>query len=158
MRKIDRIVEELKSYFLKKSVLEVACGDAVFSLAVSRYAKSVCGIDTSLARVAKRNLHEVPDNVCFQKTDATQLDFEPESFDVVVSYNAIGHLAGVLKDCISEMVRVLKGGGCLVFIATWRMDRTLISIIQDIIATMNTIQIAREIKNKIYYALIWKKI
>lgn len=101
-------------------MLEIACGNAAFSLAVSKYANSVFGIDISLARVARRNSGEMPDNVCFWAMNAARLDFETGSFDTVVSYNAMGHLADVLEDCLSEMIRVLKRSGCLVFIATWR--------------------------------------
>lgn len=157
MRKIGRIIEDLKDCFLEKRVLEIACGDADFSLAVSKYANSVLGIDISLARVARRNSGEMPDNVRFQEMDATRLDFETGLFDAVVSYNAMGHLADVLEDCISEMIRVLKRGGCLVFIATWKMDRKLIPDIKDLIAITRTIRNSIEIKNKTYYALIWKK-
>lgn len=157
MGRIERIVEGLKDWFLEKRVLEIACGDADFSLTVSKYAKSVVGIDISLVRVARRNLREIPDNVRFQEMDATQLDFKDESFDVVVSYNAMGHLASVLKDSISEMIRVLKRGCCLVFIATWRMDKKLILDIQDLMATTRAMRNCIEIRNKTYYASIWKK-
>lgn len=113
MRKIERIVEDLKDCFLEKRVLEIACSYADFSLAVSKHANSVFEIDISLARVARRDSGETLDNTRFQEMDATQLDFETGSFDAVVSYNAIGHLADVLEDCIPEMIRVLKRGGCL---------------------------------------------
>ena len=157
MKRIDRIVEDLKSYFIERSVLEVACGDADFSVTVSKYAKSVLGVDVSLARVERRSLREIPDNVQFQEMDATQLDLKGESFDVVVSYNAMGHLVGVLKDCVSEMIRVLKRGGCLIFMATWKMDRILIPNIQSLRATKRTMQNSKEIENRTYRASIWKK-
>ena len=158
MREIERIVEDLKDRFLEKRVLEIACGNADFSLAVSKHANSVFGIDVSLARVARRNSDEIPDNVRFQEMNATQLYFETGSFDAVVSYNAMGHLVDVLEDCISEMIRVLKKGGCLVFIATWKMDRKLIPDIKDLITRTHKIRNSVEIVNKTYYALIWKKI
>lgn len=157
MKRIDRIVEDLKSYFIERRVLEVACGDADFSLAISKYASSVLGVDISLARVARRSLHEIPNNVQFQEMNATHLDLEGGSFDVVVSYNALGHLVGVLKDCVSEMMRTLKKGGYLIFIATWKMDRMLIPNIRSLIATRRTVQIYKDIENKAYHTLIWKK-
>jgi len=157
MKRIGRIIEDLKGYFVEMRVLELACGDADFSLTVSKYAKSVLGVDVSLARVEKRCLHKLADNVQFQEMDATQLNLEAESFDVVLTYNALGHLVGVLKDCVSEMVRVLKRGGYVMFIATWKMDRTLIPNAQSLIATKRIMQNTKEIESRIYRASIWKK-
>lgn len=51
MRRVEHIVEDLKDYSYEKSVLEVACGDADLSLAVSARAAFVCGIDVSLVRI-----------------------------------------------------------------------------------------------------------
>ena len=40
MRRVERIVEDIVDFFLGKRVIEVACGEADFSLAVSKYAES----------------------------------------------------------------------------------------------------------------------
>ena len=155
MKRVDRVVEDLKDSFSGK-ILEVACGEADFCLAVSEYADFVCGIDTSLTRLKRKGRTGIPDHVHFQKMDAAHLGFKDESFDVIATYNAVGHLANILDDCVFEMIRVLKSNRFLVFIATWKMDRALIPDVHTILASF-TMQNVKEIKNRVYYASIWKK-
>ncbi len=154
MRRVDRVVEDLKD-FLSGKILEVACGEADFSLAVSEYADFVCGIDTSLTRLERKGTR-IPDHVHFQKMDAAHLGFKDESFDVIVGYNTVGHLVDILDDCVFEMIRVLKSNRFLVFITTWKMDRALIPDVCTILASF-AMQNVREIKNT-YCASIWKKL
>jgi len=154
MKRVDRVVEDLKDSFSGK-ILEVACGEADFCLAVSEYADFVCGIDTSLTRLERKGTR-ILDHVHFQKMDAAHLGFKDESFDVIATYNAVEHLADILDDCVFEMIRVLKSNRFLMFIATWKMDRALIPYVCTILASFE-MQNVREIKNNTYYASIWKK-
>lgn len=151
--KVDQIAEDLRDYFHGKSVLEVACGEASLSCAVSQYATFVCGIDVSLTRI-KRDIREIC-GIWILKMDAVGMGFTSESFDVVVTYNALGHLVNELDDCASEMVRVLKRNGYLIVITTWKMDKAPIPRMKDALTSM-PVHLCREIRNRNYWASIWK--
>lgn len=156
MKRVQKIVQGLKDLFFEKKVLEVACGRADFSLAVSNQAGLVVGIDVSLDRAKRRDLSDTPGTVCFHEMDATRLGFKNESFDIVAIYNALTHLFKVLHECIPEMIRVLKKNGHLIFIATWRMDRTLIPNIDDFVTLTHRVLKIPE-KNDTYHVSMWKE-
>lgn len=124
MKIVEKIVKDLKKYFIEKNIIEIACGNADFSLTVSQYAKSVIGIDVSLERIEKRNI-KTPINVKFIKMDATKLKLNSDFYDVALIYNAISHLESNINNCISEMHRIVKKDGHLIFIATWKMDKKI---------------------------------
>jgi phosphatidylethanolamine/phosphatidyl-N-methylethanolamine N-methyltransferase len=97
------------------SVLEVGVGTGLSLLLYDRK-KEITGVDVSdemlsraTARVAKHNLNNVRQ---LAQMDAESLDFEDDSFDVVVA----SYVMSVVPDphrCLSEMERVCAPGGTI---------------------------------------------
>ncbi len=124
MTRVEKIVSEIKYAITDKHILEVACGCAEFSIAASDFAKSVYCIDLEGSRLP--NEIDRHNNVCFWKMDATSMVFDDEQFDVIVLYNAIGHLTDIIPAVISECMRVLKKDGSIYVISSFAMDKTVI--------------------------------
>ena len=103
-----------------QTLLDVATGTGVVAITAARRGARVCGLDLTpeLLEQAKRNaaLAGVGD-VDFRLGDAEALPWPEASFDVVLSQ--FGHMfAPRPETALTEMLRVLKPGGCLAF-ATW---------------------------------------
>ncbi|MDP2924664.1 MAG: methyltransferase domain-containing protein [Candidatus Omnitrophota bacterium] len=89
----------------KKKILDLGCGagNAFYAKAAT-----VVGIDVSLASLKKAK--DIYDIVI--QADVLKLPFENEIFDLVVSYDLIGHIAQEHKEKLfAEICRVLKPGG-----------------------------------------------
>lgn len=97
-------------------VLDAGCGAGRTTSYISENGCSVVGADIS-APLIKKAKDLYPD-IDFQVMDARNLDFEDNSFDVVFfSFNGIDNLASLQERnrAISEMKRVLKPGGYLIY-------------------------------------------
>ncbi len=105
-------------------VLEVACGCAEFSICAASLAKNVHCIDLDTQRLPTEVLSA--GNIHFSIMDAAKLDYSNACFDVVVLYNAIGHLTSVLEDVISECKRVLRFNGKICIISSSKLDSNVI--------------------------------
>ena len=97
-------------------ILEIGCGAGVATRKLSELPNvaHVTGTDLSphfLARAREQSEHL--DNVTFTEADARSLDFENETFDVVVSHTVLCHVPEPEK-ALTEAFRVLKRGGQLV--------------------------------------------
>ncbi len=107
-------------------VLDVGCGDGITDLGIMlRYQpKELIGIDPfkgyeRLGEVLAANQLgslAIPDNLKFMDADANALPFEDNSFDALISWGSVEHMAGGYDKAMLEMRRVLKPGG-LLFIA-----------------------------------------
>ena len=101
-----------------KIVLDVGGGTGVLSLLALKAgaARVVCGdISEYMLSEARRKAIDQLDNldrIDFRKLDAESLPFEDGSFDVVLSSMSFG-LFPDQKKAVTEMVRVLRVGGCL---------------------------------------------
>ena len=122
MRKVDKCVELLKSEINKKDILELASGGADFSISASKYAKSVTCVDIDESRIKGKTL---PGNVRFDIMDAANMNYPAESFDNVFLYNAFFHVQAQWTDIERECFRVLKPGGRIFIIGTWKLDVNL---------------------------------
>lgn len=58
--------------------------------------------------------------------DVTALEFRDTSFDVIGENNTIRHLPP-WDSWISRSLRMLRSGGTLVLLTTWKMGRTVLS-------------------------------
>ena len=79
------------------------------------YDMEVFGVDVDPEQV--RLAHEHSDKhagLHFAAADATQLPFEDDYFDLVLSFMVVHHV-GDLKRSIAEVSRVLKPGGTFIF-------------------------------------------
>lgn len=126
MTRVEKVVQKLHSELTSKNILEVACGCGEFSIAASKLAKTVHAIDLDAARLFPE-AKSIP-NLHVHLMDATDMTFADQSFDAIIMYNAIGHLAGVVEDVLSECLRVLKRGGSLYIISSFRMDKRYIAV------------------------------
>lgn len=118
MKKTDRIVQLLLPDIENKTILEVACGHADFSIAASSYACKVFCIDIVDSRLAKQ------DNICFEIMDASMMRYPDETFDSIYMYNAFSHIQTQWKAIESECKRVVKQHGKIYIIGTWKIDIT----------------------------------
>ena len=122
MKKIDRIVQLLKSDIENKDILEVACGSADFSIAASVFANSVSCIDLDDSRL---NPAIIQNNIRFQIMDASKMEYDDKAFDTIVIYNAYYHIQTQWKEIEKECKRVLKSHCCIYIIGTWKLDTGL---------------------------------
>ncbi len=124
MSQISKVLEKIKEDIAGKKVLEAACGRAEFSVYASKTAQEVYCVDL----VDFRLIEEIKEckNLTFELMDVTDMKYGEQTFDTVVMYNAIGHLDTVISEAITESKRVLKAGGRLYIISSFKMDKNVI--------------------------------
>jgi ubiquinone/menaquinone biosynthesis C-methylase UbiE len=99
-------------YCQGKRVLDVACGTAYGSAILAQSgAAQVVGVDISIEAVAPNGKR--PPRLALANSDACKLPFKANTFDVVVSFETIEHLADP-ETLLAEISRVLKPGGVCV--------------------------------------------
>ena len=117
MPRINFIIEQAKSRGGK--VLELGCGYGMLSLEMARNGLDVVGVDLSprSIEIANQYKEENPftDNFgsleyCCQ--DFTEIEFPSASFDSVVFFRSLHHVAKT-EDVLREVYRVMKPGGNL---------------------------------------------
>lgn len=111
-------MEHLKPYeFIKKnakgkSILEIGFGDGYGSAYLAKVASKVVSIDYEEAVVLTAKNKYIASNLSFIYMDATKLQFEDASFDIVCSFQVIEHIPEEkLLQYLSEINRVLKDDG-----------------------------------------------
>ena len=97
----------------EKDVLDVACGEGYGSSFLADVASSVTGVDLSHEAVQHAMATYIKPNLTFRQGSAIALDFADASFDVVVSFETIEHLAEQ-SQMLTEIRRVLRPDGVLV--------------------------------------------
>lgn len=100
-----------------KKILDVGCGDGIFTFDMAKYYMDVTGIDFSkgLLEVAKKKQNELKINNCvFEFQDAEHTSFADNSFDVIFSRRG--------PTPYSEFYRLLKLNGHLVIITIGEKD------------------------------------
>jgi ubiquinone/menaquinone biosynthesis C-methylase UbiE len=97
-----------------REVLDVACGAGYGSALLARYAQHVVGADISAETIdhALAVYAAVP-NLEFRQADCAALSFPDASFDAVVSFETIEHIAAQEK-FLDEVRRVLRPEGLFV--------------------------------------------
>lgn len=113
----DLLIRKIKTYLdTSKDVLEVAAGTGVISLEIAPYVNKVCGCDLSseMIKVAGEKLKRlnVP-NIEFSVQDAYNLEYERESFDVVIASNAL-HVMMNPEMALASIRTVLKPDGVFI--------------------------------------------
>jgi 2-polyprenyl-3-methyl-5-hydroxy-6-metoxy-1,4-benzoquinol methylase len=97
-----------------KRTLDAACGEGYGSSLLAKSAASVEAVDISdLAIVHAQNRYGTLRGLSFRKADCTDLPFDDDEFDRVVSFETLEHLAEHER-LLSEFRRVLKPDGCLI--------------------------------------------
>lgn len=106
-------IESEKDLFKDRTVIDIGCGPGASTEHISRYAKTVYGLEysTSILEEAKRAYGHIK-NVQFLSIDEIKLPFDYGSIDLAYSNDVIEHLHP--DDAFmhfQEVLRVLKNGG-----------------------------------------------
>ena len=116
-----RLYVEMLNYLESgDAVLDIACGTGNMSFELATKFKRVYGIDISKGMLNRAKLKTMKTakaengQIGFVYGDGEHLPFKDESFDAVTCILAIEHFPDTER-AISEMKRVLKDGGVLVF-------------------------------------------
>ena len=97
-----------------KRVLDAACGEGYGSALLARTARSVLGLDIDASSIAHaRERYGSQGNLRFEAGDATLLDVEPASFDLIVSFETLEHVEAQER-MLEGFARALTDDGVLV--------------------------------------------
>lgn len=97
-----------------KRVLDAACGEGYGSALLAAVASEVAGVDIDAATIAHASSrYAALGNLRYQCADITRLPFPDQSFDVVVSFETLEHLAAQ-EALLAEFSRVLTVDGVLI--------------------------------------------
>jgi 2-polyprenyl-3-methyl-5-hydroxy-6-metoxy-1,4-benzoquinol methylase len=130
-----------------KRTLDAACGEGYGSSLLAKSAASVEGVDISdLAIEHAQNRYGSLRGLAFRKADCTELPFDDDEFDRVVSFETLEHLAEHDR-LLSEFRRVLKPDGCLILSSP---DNAVYS---DMLSTVNEHHV-KELYREDFEALI----
>ncbi len=105
LRRIDRLVAVSGD----DHVLEVGCGQGHLTMSLAARGVDIVGVDANPRAI------ELAGSDLVRHMYAEELDFEDETFDVILSVHAIEHIPP-LEEALAEMARVLKKGGTAVYI------------------------------------------
>lgn len=101
-------------FCMQKRVLDVACGEGYGTSFLSKHAKEITGVDIDVESIAHAKEKYTNQNVQFLSSNATQLPFEKESFDVIVSFETLEHLnTEDQKLFLAETTRLIGEDGIL---------------------------------------------
>ncbi len=95
-----------------RRVLDAACGEGYGSALLAGYAKSVDGVDLSDQAVAHARSKYIGDNLRFLSASVTNIPVVDASYDAVVSFETLEHLAQQ-TEMLTEFRRVLDSTGFL---------------------------------------------
>ena len=96
-----------------KDVLDIASGEGYGSFLLATVARNVTGVDISQEAVQHaRATYSDRSNLTFKQGSATKINLPDHTFDVVISFETIEHLAEQ-SEMLSEIRRVLKPTGVL---------------------------------------------
>ena len=120
---------------MRSNILEAGCGTGQLSIALSRYARQIYGIDLSKGSLieAKQfiNSNDIK-SVHLFRMNIFKLFFEENTFDVIISNGVLHHTYNP-KLAFSKLVRVLKPGGIIVIGLYHRYGRIIQKIRQSLI-------------------------
>jgi len=122
---------KIEANFLKKiigqykgnlKILDAACGTGRFLPIVFNTKKNIkyTGLDTSKAMFfylkKKKLFSDNKKNISLVLSDAARMPFRDNTFDIIYTYHFLWHIPQEnQKEAITEMMRVLKKGGTLIF-------------------------------------------
>jgi ubiquinone/menaquinone biosynthesis C-methylase UbiE len=121
-RAADRLIERIEPVFPNTRVLDVGTGQGFLALKLAERGFSVVGIDSGCFDYSRDSLQKAREQsgehgraVEFQQADVREFDAPDESFDYVVSSQAV-HCMSDQRGCVEAAHRLLKPGGRLLCI------------------------------------------
>jgi len=101
-----------KNFVNNKKILDAACGEGYGSHILAGYAKNVIGVDIDEKSIFHAKEKYKKSNLKYIQASCTNLPFDDNSFDVIVSFETLEHLAEQ-QHMLIEFNRVLKNDGLL---------------------------------------------
>ena len=101
---------------MNASVLEAGCGTGQMSLSLSRFGRTIFGVDLSLGSLElaeKFRQNNDINNVYLMKMNLNNLFFKKDFFDVIIS-NGVLHHTSKPKESFEHLVQYLKKNGFIV--------------------------------------------
>ena len=113
-----KIEEKILKYAPKKEglkVLDLGCGPGIFSIILAKKGYKVTAVDYSEEMIAeaKKNAEALGTDITFYRMDAQHLEFDSETFDMIVTRNMMWCLENP-RHAYEEWIRVLKNGGIII--------------------------------------------
>ncbi len=101
--------------FLKKEdrVFEIGCGTGVATIPLSKYVKEITATDISenmIQKAREKAKNQSKDNIIFRTGELTEMEVEPERYDVVAAYNVLLYMKNQ-EEVLKKIYEVLKPGG-----------------------------------------------
>ncbi len=114
---INLIFKNVESLPPMDNVLELACGDGVYSKILAKNSKRLLATDFSeeMVKASKERLKSF-NNVTVEKANCFDLQYSDKSFDTVFMANLI-HIIPTPEKALEECKRVLKPGGNLIVVS-----------------------------------------
>ena len=98
-----------------KIVLDIACGTGYGSALLAQKAEKVYGVDISQETIDYCNENYKMHNLKYIQGSVSDIPFEDNSIDVIVSFETIEHVTDMLQEEFrKEIKRVLKDDGLLI--------------------------------------------
>ena len=107
----------VKSLVKGKRVLDIACGEGYGSDLLAGFASEVAGVDIDIESIqlATAKYTKKHKNLHFKSGSASNIPYDNEVFDIVISFETIEHLNEETQEkFLTEIKRVLAPGGILV--------------------------------------------
>lgn len=110
-------------------ILDYACGKGHLAIRLAMEANDVCAFDVSPEgiRVAREQASLSGVDVDFRVMDAEHLEYEDESFDGVIGFEALHHVI-IYPGMAAELYRVMKPGAKAVFAENWGGDNPVFDV------------------------------
>ena len=100
----------------KEKILDLGCGRGFYVKAMEKYTDEIVGVDINREAVKKA----ISQKVIYG--DATNLNFNSNTFDKIYSLHTIEHIVD-LKKFFKEVSRILKAEGIIVLVYPWELIR-----------------------------------
>jgi ubiquinone/menaquinone biosynthesis C-methylase UbiE len=124
--------------------LEIGCGQGIGTrILVEKYQARMIASDVDARQIelARERLADLGDgDIEFRECDARNMPFDNGSFDVVCAFGVLHHIDPGWREVVSEAGRVLRAGGCFVFI-DWLMSETVSRFVRRTITDWDIVDV-----------------
>lgn len=103
-----------KEFGRGKDVLDLGCNTGYGTVQLADVARRVVGVDVAERAIDAARQRSGADRVEFRVVDGSALPFTDDSFDVVISFQVLEHIADP-KPFLLEIIRILRPEGVILF-------------------------------------------